>query len=81
MSRDERLGATLGSDELAAADRSTASLNHDGTKYVPTPDAAATAPPQVPTPALPRQIGQYEIIAPIGAGGMGQVYRVRHVRL
>ena len=31
--------------------------------------------------ALGTRLGQYEIIAPIGAGGMGEVYRARDTKL
>jgi serine/threonine protein kinase len=32
-------------------------------------------------PALPSRFGPYEIIGPVGAGGMGQVFRARDTRL
>lgn len=33
------------------------------------------------TPHLPKQIGEYEIIRPLGRGGMGHVYLARHTKL
>src|SRR5271157_4021845 len=31
--------------------------------------------------SIGRQLGPYEVLAPIGAGGMGEVYRARDIRL
>jgi serine/threonine protein kinase len=44
-----------------------------------TPSATGQAPPLAPS--IPRRLGYYEILNQIGRGGMGDVYRARHVRL
>ena len=46
----------------------------------PSPRRSATISPSMPFEAGAR-LGPYEIIAPIGAGGMGEIYRARDTRL
>jgi eukaryotic-like serine/threonine-protein kinase len=53
--------------------------------YEPTMAALASSAvslsPAAFRPAAGRRLGPYEILAPIGAGGMGQVYRARDTKL
>ena len=42
------------------------------------PPGLSGPPPAGSDPSIPSQVGAYKIIAPIGQGGMGAVYRGRH---
>ena len=43
--------------------------------------APFTATPPIVALSVNSRVGVYEVVAPIGAGGMGEVYRARDTRL
>jgi len=49
--------------------------------FLETPAAAVVAGAPTGMPMLNRQIGPYTIVAPLGVGGMGEVYRARDTKL
>lgn len=45
------------------------------------PTPPTTPPTDTPAPSMPKLVGYYQILDRLGKGGMGDVFRARHVRL
>src|SRR6185437_14090639 len=50
-----------------------------GSRFIGTPAMGQTEPEDTPGRFLGRRLGPYEILAQIGSGGMGEVYRAARV--
>ena len=76
--RDAFLTDACGKDvELRAEVESLLRFDGAASPFLETPAAALAAPSDM----LNRQLGSYTIVAPLGAGGMGEVYRARDTKL
>ena len=73
--------ACAGDDGLRQEVESLLAFESVSEEFLERPTAGVTADATRATSMIDRQLGPYTIVAPLGAGGMGEVYRARDSKL